>query len=116
MSEALMFDDVGGNGRTEVIRVRGRLDARTSPLLIERCAAARDAGHDLVLNLHDVTFLSSSGIGSVLALTEEFREHGLSLCLAETSTTVREAIELLNLEEFLTLFDTEAEAMRERAA
>jgi anti-anti-sigma factor len=83
---------------------------------MERCAHARDAGRNLVLNLRDVSFLSSSGIGSLLALTEEFRERGTSVALAETSPTVREAIELLNLEEFLVLFDTEAEAVREQAA
>ena len=116
MSEALMFEEAGGNGRAEVIRVSGRLDARTTPLLMERCGGARDAGRNLVLNLRDVLFLSSSGIGALLALTEEFREHGATLSLAETSPTVREAIELLNLEEFLVLFDTEAQALGEQAA
>ena len=116
MSESLAFDDLGTHGRAEVIRVRGRLDARTSPLLMERCAGARDAGRNLVLNLRHVTFLSSSGIGSLLALTEEFRERGTRVALAETSPTVREAIELLNLEEFLLLFDREEEAVREQAA
>ena len=64
MSEELVFEDMGGSGRAEVIRLRGRLDARTAPLLIERCANARDAGRNLVLNLRDVQLLSSSGAGS----------------------------------------------------
>jgi anti-anti-sigma factor len=116
MSEAVHFEDLGQHGRAEVIRVHGRLDARTSPLLIERCASARDAGGCLVLNMSNVSFLSSSGIGSVLALTEEFREHGGRLCIAETSTTVREAIDLLNLDEFLNLYESEADALKELAA
>jgi len=116
MSEALTFEDMGGNGQTDIIRLRGRLDARTSPLLMERCAGARDAGHNLVLGMAEVSFLSSSGIGSLLALTEEFREHGGCLSLAAISPTVREAIELLNLEEFLTLYDSENDAVRAQAA
>jgi anti-anti-sigma factor len=116
MSESLIFEELGLHGRSEVIRVRGRLDARTSPLLMERCAAARDANRHLVLNLRDVSFLSSSGIGSLLALTEEFRERGTLVALVEASPTVREAIELLNLEEFLMLFDTEDEAIQQQAA
>jgi anti-anti-sigma factor len=62
-----------------------------------------------------VSFVSSSGIGSLLALTEEFQEHGGTLSLAESSPTVRESIELLNLEEFLMLFESEAEALRHAA-
>jgi anti-anti-sigma factor len=116
MIDALMFEELGGLGRVDVIRLRGRLDARTSPLLMERCAGTRDAGRHLVLNLSGISFLSSSGIGALLALTEEFHEHGATLSLAEASTTVRESIELMNLEEFLTLFDSEAEAVRQRAA
>jgi len=116
MSEAVRFEDLGTHGRTEVIRVKGRVDARTSPLLIERCAAARDAGHSLVLNLREVSFLSSSGIGSLLALTEEFREKGGALGLAELSPIVREAIDLLNLEEFLAVFDRADDAIRDLAA
>ena len=116
MSEALNFEDMGTTGRIEIIRLCGRLDARTAPMLMERCAGARDAGRNLVLGMRQVSFLSSSGIGSLLALTEEFREHGGFLCLAEASPTVREAIELLNLEEFLTLFDTVDEAVKAQAA
>ena len=115
MSEALTFDEMGGSGDVDVIRLRGRLDARTSPQLMERCAGVRDAGRRVVLNLAGVSFLSSSGIGALLALTEEFREHGSSVQLVEASPTVREAIELLNLEEFLSLFDTEAEALEDAA-
>jgi hypothetical protein len=38
MSDALMFEEMDGTGRVDVIRLRGRLDARTSALLMERCA------------------------------------------------------------------------------
>src|SRR5438445_13576206 len=116
MTEALQFEDTGGEGRAEVIRLRGRLDARTSPLLLERCASVRDIGGNLVLNMRGVSFVSSSGIGSLLALTEEFRERGGCLSLAESSPGVRETIELLNLEEFLTVYDSEEQALKAQAA
>jgi anti-anti-sigma factor len=116
MSEQVSFEVAAGPGGLDVLRVSGRLDARTSPQLIEQCVPVRDRGKHLILNLKGVTFLSSSGIGSLLALTEEFRERGASLRLAEPSATVREAVELLNLQEFLALYDTEADAAREQAA
>jgi anti-anti-sigma factor len=116
MSDHVSFEISESGEGIDCLRVIGRLDARTSPQLIEQCAPVRDRGRHLVLNLGGVTFLSSSGIGSLLALTEEFRERGASLRLAEPSPTVREAIELLNLQEFLTLYETEAEAVKEQAA
>ena len=116
MSEELTFEELSGGGNVDVIRVHGRLDTRMSPLLMERCIPARDGGRNLILNLRAVSFLSSSGIGSLLVLTEEFRERGITLSLAETSPTVQEAIELMNLQTFLVLCGTEDEAVREQAA
>ncbi len=116
MSEHVSFEVAQEPGGMDVLRVIGRLDARTSPLLIEQCVPVRERGRPLILNLEGVTFLSSSGIGSLLALTEEFRERGASLRLAAPSQTVREAVELLNLQEFLALYDSEADAAREHAA
>jgi len=116
MNDLVTFETLEAGPGVDVVRVRGRLDARTSPRLIERCATSRERGRNLVLNLSGVTFLSSSGIGALLALTEEFRESGFQLRLAETSPTVRDSVVLLNLQEFLALFETETEAVKEQAA
>jgi anti-sigma B factor antagonist len=115
MSDTLEIE-VAGNDQTTILRVRGRVDARTSTILVGRCDAVRESGRNLVLNLSGVSFLSSSGIGALLALTEEFREAGRHVLVVQPDATVRDAIELLNLHEFIDIRDSEDEALGEQAA
>ena len=91
-----------------LLRVTGRLDAKNSQMLTERCVALNGNGAQrVVLNLADVPFVASSGIGTLLALTERFREAGGELRIAAPSDAVRSVIDLLNLAQFLQVDDTE---------
>ncbi len=98
-------------GRATLLRVAGRLDARTTPQLLTRCSEARKPGVHVVLNLADVSFVSSSGVGALLAIAEEARLSGGGLRISPPSTAVRSAIQLLNLDQFLTIDETEQQAL-----
>ncbi len=111
MSES--FTTVMGErrGRAVVMRARGRLDARTSPLLLQRAEQARPAGGHLVLNLAEVSFLSSAGVGALMVLAEKARQDGGSLRLAPVSAAARSVLGVLNLDRFLTIDGSEDEAI-----
>jgi anti-sigma B factor antagonist len=94
-----------------VIRVQGELDATTTPTLLKRCQGVRDQRKNLVLNLAEVTFIASNGIGGLLAMAEDFRDTGLSLRLASLSASVQSVIKLLNLDRFLAIDDTEVASL-----
>lgn len=96
---------------TTVLRVRGRLDARSAPVLKARCSMVQERGENLVLNLSRVTFVASSGIGALLALVEEFSGTRSAVRLAEVSSTVAAVIRLLNLDRFLPIDPTESDAL-----
>jgi len=98
-------------GRSVALRVRGRLDAATAPDLLKRCADVQANGQNLVLNLSEVTFLGSSGVGALLVLVEQFQEQGGAVHFAALSTTARDVIDLLDLGQYLPIHATEAEAM-----
>jgi len=98
-------------GASAVVRVEGRLDAKTAPRLLAECLAARRSGGHLVLNLADITFLSSNGVGMLLVLAERSREGGGSLRIAAPSEAVRAPLELLNLHRFLTIDASERESL-----
>jgi anti-anti-sigma factor len=98
-------------GSSVVVRVEGRLDAKTAPRLLAECLAARAAGGHLVLNLAEVTFLSSNGVGMLLVLAERSREGGGSLRIAAPSPAVRAPLELLNLHRFLNIDRSEDESL-----
>ena len=94
-----------------VVRAAGRLDAKAAPRVLEHCLSARPPGGHLVLNLAYITFLSSSGVGMLLVLAERTKSEGGSLRIAAPSAAVKGPLELLNLHRFLTIDDSEADAL-----
>ncbi|HUK62685.1 MAG TPA: STAS domain-containing protein, partial [Dongiaceae bacterium] len=76
MNSDLAIETVACEDGMFVLRVRGRLDARSAPLLSSRCVELRGQGRRLILNMSGVTFIASSGIGALLAMVEECRHAG----------------------------------------
>ena len=99
-----------GNDRTVALRWRGRLDASTAPVLLARAARIQAEGRNLVLNLAEVTFLDSSGVGAMLVLTEQFQEQAGTVRFVALSEAARTVVELLDLDRHLNIGATEAEA------
>ena len=97
-------------GNPVLIRVEGHLDAKSAVRLVEACQETRSQGKNLVLNLSRVTFIASSGVGSILAMVEYFNTAGLSLSLTDLSPAVEAVLKLLNLDQFLTIYADESTA------
>lgn len=116
MPESFSLTPGDGQGRAMVLRVRGRLDAKTSPELVQHCTEARACAGHLVLNLAGVSFLSSAGVGALLALAEGCHEEGGSLRLAPVSAAARSVLEVLNLHHYLTVDASEEAALTELKA
>jgi len=93
------------------LRVTGQLNARSTPLLVRKTREVRDQEKHLILNLAQVNFIASSGIGGLLALVEEYRDAGLTVRLVELSEAVVSVIKLLNLDQFLTIDVDESHAV-----
>lgn len=93
------------------LRVAGRLDSSSASALARRCAEVQGEGKHLVLNLEQVSFIASSGIGALLAVAEQFRESGRELRLVALSPAVDSVIRLLNLDQFLRIEDSEDTAL-----
>lgn len=100
-----------------LLRVNGRLDAKNSQMLTDRCTALAQAGTGrIVANLQGVPFVASSGIGTLLALTERFQESGGEFRIAAPSDSVRSIVDLLNLSQFLRIDETEEAGLAAVAA
>ena len=111
MPDDLTLLEVEVSKGTVVIRARGTLNARSTPELLRRCRIVKDRRMNLVLNLSEVAFIASSGIGGLLALVEEFRESGLSIRMAALSVAVDSVVKLLNLDGFLSIDADETTAV-----
>lgn len=103
MPELVQITQIPVAGRTALLRVAGRLDTKNATLLLSRCQEVRGAGNSLVLNLSEVSFIASSGVGALLAMVEQFRDSNLQVRFAELSPAVDSVIRLLNLDQFLTI-------------
>jgi anti-sigma B factor antagonist len=97
-----------------VVVVRGEVDLSTGGRLLEAGSAAlREAGRrPVVLDLSRVDFLSSSGLGLLVALHDEGRDLGapLRVVVDETRPVIR-PIRTMGLDEVLSLYRTVDEAV-----
>lgn len=113
MSDQFDIEAVEERGQATVMRLTGRLDAPAATLLRQRCGELREQQgcRHLALDLSGISFVASSGVGALLALTEEFGKTGGNLYLAPISTAVASVIKLLNLEQFLAIYGGVDEAL-----
>jgi anti-sigma B factor antagonist len=116
MNPDLDIEILNSGASVAVLRVHGRLDARSAPVLAARCAEARAQGRHLVLNLAGVSFIASSGVGALLALVEECHQSRTRVRLAEVPPAVDSVLRLLNLDQFLSIDASEADARAELEA
>jgi anti-anti-sigma factor len=65
-----------------------------------------------VLNLSGVTFVASSGAGTLLVLTREFKKAGGNVRLVQLSDAVEMVVDILNLKQLLTIDLSEMEAFQ----
>ena len=90
-----------------LLKLEGRLDASGAQRLRGICQDLREAGEiSVVIDLAEVEFVASSGLGTFLLLTEEFRESGGSVIFAAPSPAVLDVVALLNLDQFLHMEET----------
>lgn len=116
MAEAFEITEGETRGRAAVVRVRGRLDQGGVQALLNHTSRVLANEYNLVLNLSQVSFIGSSGVGALLVTHELFREQGRSVRFVELSAAVAMAIQVLNLERFLPLEASEDVAISQLAA
>ena len=111
MSNQFTLNQDTSSGMTPVLRLAGRLDADGAMTLRETAMKLKDEGNtQLIVNLSGLEFVASSGLGTLLLLTEEFTDIGGNIVFVEPTSDVLQVINLLNIDQFLTLVDSEEEA------
>ena len=99
------------NKSVPVLHLTGRLEADGAHALRSRVMEYKQRGVTrVVVHLSGLEFVASSGLGTFLLLTEEFLDVGGSIVYVAPSPDVLQVIELMNIDQFLSLVDTEEEA------
>jgi anti-anti-sigma factor len=97
---------------TAVLKIGGRLSAQPAKKLRIFCETLKDKGfRHLVVDMSEISFIASSGVGALIVMTGEFSVKGGSVRFVSLSQAVRRVIRLLNLERFITIDSNEEEAL-----
>lgn len=103
------------NGRVAVLRPTGVLNAAVIDQVREEWFSwwqGSEPVHDVVLDLRQVSFLDSSGLGLLIALLKRVAQRGGDLKLAGLQGGVRVVFEITRTSKVFAIFDTVEEAVR----
>lgn len=92
-------------GAWTVVKVGGELDMATVPIFDDFLRPVAGAGH-VVLDFADVSFLDSSGLGSLVAWFKELRSRGGRLCLAAVQDRVAFVLRVAALDQVLDVYES----------
>ena len=112
MSKEFTITRDKGNQSVPVLRLAGRLDADGAHALRRTVMEIKERGQtQVIVHLSELEFVASSGLGTFLLLTEEFLDVNGTISFVAPNPDVRQVISLMNIDQFLTLVDTEEEAL-----
>jgi anti-sigma B factor antagonist/stage II sporulation protein AA (anti-sigma F factor antagonist) len=95
-----------------VMRVSGRIDAATTPILEKKVEDQLQQNHFRVLfDFSDVDYLSSAGMRLLLSATKKMKAHEGMLVICGVIDDVMEIIKMAGFERILNIYSTEKEAL-----
>jgi anti-sigma B factor antagonist len=112
----LLSVTVEGTGSSTVVTARGEIDLYTAPLLRSALQEAIDGPVEcVVVDLTDVTFMSSSGLAALYGGLEEAQRRRCELRLAGGGRAVRRPLQIAGLDARFVHYPSVAAALRDWA-
>lgn len=95
-----------------VLNLKGRLDFSTSGVLKEEILGHISRGRSkILLNLSQVDFVNSSGLGTLVSILKEIRLAKGRMAMANLATYVQEIFEITQLSHIFEIFSSIDEAI-----
>ncbi|HEX2805487.1 MAG TPA: STAS domain-containing protein [Kineosporiaceae bacterium] len=112
MTQALVTSSVHQGRR--IVRVTGEVDVNTGPKLRDHLLALVAGGeHDIVVDLSEVSFLDSSGLGVLVMVHKRIRTAGGALRLAGCQPEVVSIFHVTALDRVMEMYSTVEDAVRD---
>ncbi len=95
------------------LMLEGRFDAEGLPLVLAEIEKNRAGGSiRFLIDLENVSFIGSAGIGIFLSLVEELNSDGGGVVFLNVPDAIKRIFEVLNVLEFLQIRDDREEAIQ----
>jgi anti-sigma B factor antagonist len=101
------------NASATVIELSGQLDAHTAPefeRFLEQ-TVRKEGKRRLILDFHDLEYISSAGLGVLMGLIEDVRSGGGDMKLAALPEKIFHVLDLLGFPVVFQIYATVAEAL-----
>ena len=98
-------------GRTVVLAVCGDVDIATASTLRERLADAVASFRGVVVDLEEVPFLDSTGLGVLVAAHNRARSAGSALVIARPQRIVKNALRLVQVDTLIDVYESLDDAL-----
>jgi anti-sigma B factor antagonist len=106
-----LVDEAVGD-RTHVVSLRGEIDAHTAPKLGSRLfGLAEDGARGVVVDLSQVTFMDSTGIGVLMNALRHLTGRHCQMVLVCPTERIMRPFEITGLVGHLTIFDSREKAL-----
>ena len=89
--------DIDRDGSVAVVRCRGKLVAGVSDLLYSQVSTLIPDTKRIVLDLTDLTYMDSMGLGTVVRLYVSAKSAGCDLSLTNFGKRIRDLLDVTNL-------------------
>lgn len=94
------------------LALKGYLDAHTAPNLEDALQELIERGkYKILINLGELDYISSAGLGVFMAFIEEARENGGDIKISELKPKVLSVFELLGFPALFDIFERDEEAL-----
>ena len=104
--------DIRWIDRVAVVKVAGDIDLTHSVDFQQQLLMLLDSKPErIVINLHDVPYMDSSGVASLVKVLSRTRKTSTALYLAEMTPRVRSLFEITRLDSVFDIVATEQEAL-----
>jgi len=111
-SEEVMNINLREDGSVTILDLDGRLDLASGSALKEQVKELLEKGKSSIhLNLAQVDFINSSGLGALVSMMKESRLHKGRLTLSNLASYVQEIFDITQLSHIFEIFPTEQEAI-----
>jgi len=95
-----------------IVSLTGEIDMNNSPLLHQKISdLLRDKPPRLLFDLSEVTYMDSSGIGTLVDALRKVRAYGGKLALVGVTQRVKSILQITKLTQFFDCYETLEEAL-----